>query len=74
VFTLGQFAQAVERVPAGLHREALLAHVAETRGHADPALDVPDPYRRGPEAAEDAVRRLSRLVDTIVPRLRAQDV
>ena len=32
VFTLGQFAQAVERAPDGLDREALLAHVADPRG------------------------------------------
>jgi sulfate adenylyltransferase len=69
VFTLGQFAQAVEKAPPGLDREALLVHVAATRGHADPALDVADPYRRGPEAASGCVARLEELLRAVVPAL-----
>ena len=40
----------------------LLDHVGATRGTADPALDVPDPYRRGPEAAAGCVARLDELL------------
>jgi sulfate adenylyltransferase len=69
VFTLGQFAQAVGRAPEGLARDAVLAHVAETRGNADPALDVPDPYRRGPEAASGCVARLQELLRAVLPAL-----
>jgi sulfate adenylyltransferase len=69
VFTLGQFAQAVDRAPDGLDREALLAHVAATRGNADPALDVPDPYRRGAEAASGCVARLDELLHVVLPAL-----
>jgi sulfate adenylyltransferase len=69
VFTLGQFAQAVEKAPPGLDRDALLAHVAKTRGNADPTLDVPDPYRRGAEAASGCVARLEELLRTVVPAL-----
>jgi len=69
VSTLGQFAQALEPAPAGLNRDALLAHVAAARGHADPALDVPDPYRRGPEAAAGCVARLDELLRTVLPAL-----
>ncbi len=69
VFTLGQFAQAVERAPDGLDRDALLAHVATTRGNADPALDVPDPYRRGPEEAAACVARLEQLLGSVLPAL-----
>jgi protein-tyrosine-phosphatase len=69
VFTLGQFAQAVERAPTGLGRRALLDHVGTTRGHADPALDVPDPYRRGAAAAAGCVARLDELLRTVLPAL-----
>jgi protein-tyrosine-phosphatase len=69
VYTLGQFAQALEQAPRGLDRDALLAHVAATRGHADPAVDVPDPYRRGPEAAAGCVARLEELLRTVLPAL-----
>ena len=69
VFTLGQFAQAVERAPEGLDREALLAHIAATRGNADPALDVPDPYGRGAEAASGCVARLDELLRAVLPAL-----
>jgi protein-tyrosine-phosphatase len=69
VYTLGQLAQALDGSPEGLDRDALLAHVAATRGHADPALDVPDPYRRGPEAAAGCVARLDELLRTVLPAL-----
>ena len=69
VFTLGQFAQAVDNAPSGLSREALLAHVAAARGHADPTLDVADPYRRGPEEASGCVARLEELLRAVLPVL-----
>jgi sulfate adenylyltransferase len=69
VFTLGQFADAVAKAPDGLTREQLLEHVADTRGPADPALDVPDPYRRGPEAASGCVARLEELLHVVLPAL-----
>nr|WP_246377294.1 adenylyl-sulfate kinase [Nocardioides ginsengisegetis] len=52
VFTLGQFAEAVRGVDGGLHGRELLTAIGDRRGTADPKLDVADPYRRGPEAAE----------------------
>ncbi|GAB3248780.1 adenylyl-sulfate kinase [Nocardioides dilutus] len=69
VFTLGQFAEAVAKAPAGLTRYQLLEHVATTRGHADPGLDVPDPYRRGPAAAAACVTRLDELLRAVLPAL-----
>jgi sulfate adenylyltransferase len=69
VFTLGQLARAVETAPAGLDRAALLEHLGSTRRNADPALDVPDPYRRGPEAAARCVARLGELLRTVLPAL-----
>ncbi|MFC6340530.1 hypothetical protein ACFP8W_00940, partial [Nocardioides hankookensis] len=47
----------------------LLAHAGEHRGPADPALDVPDPYRRGPEAAQACANQLQELLRAVVPAL-----
>jgi protein-tyrosine-phosphatase len=69
VFTLGQLARALEQAPEGLDREALLAHLGATRRNADPALDVPDPYRRGAEAASGCVARLEELLHVVLPAL-----
>ncbi|HET6937863.1 MAG TPA: hypothetical protein VFI19_04635 [Nocardioides sp.] len=43
--------------------------ILAVRGHADPALDVQDPYRRGPEAAAGCVARLDELLRTVLPAL-----
>jgi sulfate adenylyltransferase len=69
VFTFGQLARAVEQAPRGLDRAGLLAHLGATRRNADPALDVPDPYRRGEEAASGCVARLVELVHVVLPAL-----
>jgi sulfate adenylyltransferase len=69
VFTLGQLARALGLAPAGLDRDGLLAHLGTTRRNADPALDVPDPYRRGAEAASGCVARLEELLNTVLPAL-----
>ncbi len=69
VFTLGQLARALEQAPAGLDREGLRAHLGATRRNADPALDVPDPYRRGAEAASGCVARLDELLRVVLPAL-----
>ncbi|GAA1945954.1 hypothetical protein GCM10009798_01160 [Nocardioides panacihumi] len=69
VFTLGQAAAAIGRLEPGLPREELLARLSQSRGSADPALDVSDPYRRGPEAASEAAARIERLLAVVLPAL-----
>ena len=69
VFTLGQAAAAIQRIDDGLPRTELLARLAQARGSADPALDVADPYRRGPEAAAEAAAAIERLLAVVVPAL-----
>ncbi|MFC4787258.1 adenylyl-sulfate kinase [Nocardioides sp. MAHUQ-72] len=59
VFTLGQFAEAVQLAPDGLTGRDLLKAIGERRGSADPELDVPDPYGRGAQAAEAAAQLLT---------------
>lgn len=69
VFTLGQAAAAIERLETGLPRQELLVRLAQARGSADPALDVADPYRRGPEAAARAAATIERLLAVVLPAL-----
>ena len=69
VFTLGQFAEVVRTADAALGGHELIAYAGEHRGPADPALDVTDPYQRGPEAARACAARLDDLLATIVPAL-----
>jgi sulfate adenylyltransferase len=69
VFTLGQLAKGIADAPGGLDRESLVAHLGATRRNADPALDVPDPYRRGAEAASGCVARLEGLLRAVLPAL-----
>ncbi|WP_224769230.1 adenylyl-sulfate kinase [Nocardioides ochotonae] len=69
VFTLGQFDEAVRTVGAGLTGRKLLTAVAEQRGTASADLDVADPYRRGPDAAETAAAVIEAHLRHIVPAL-----
>ena len=72
VFTLGQFAAAVERHP-DLCGRALVEAVGARRTPARPADDVDDPYRRGTAAAQAAAGTISTMLSVIVPRLREAD-
>ena len=61
VFTLGQFVESLAGHD-GLHGRELLAAVGSRRTTASPDLDVADPYRRGPEAAERAAAHIETLL------------
>ena len=69
VLTLGQFAQAVGAADSALSGRDLLAAVAEPRADADPALDIPDPYGQGPEAAEACAASIEALLRVVLPAL-----
>lgn len=69
VFTLGQFAHALSQHPTDATGRDLIAHVAAHRGSADTSLDLPDPYRRGPEAAEASTTHLESLLRAVLPGL-----
>ncbi|WP_017932990.1 adenylyl-sulfate kinase [Nocardioides sp. Iso805N] len=69
IFTLGQAAEAVSRLEPGLTPTEVVERLGSARGNADPALDVPDPYRRGPEAAAAAAEQIGRLLQTVLPAL-----
>jgi sulfate adenylyltransferase len=69
IFTLGQLAEALERLPEDLDRDQLLTTLGERRGTAAHALDVIDPYGRGPEAAEACAEHVDTLLRVVVPRL-----
>ena len=70
VFTLGQFAEIVRSTEVG--GGELVTYAGEHRGPPDPALDVPDPYRRGPEAAQACSVQLEELLSVVVPALMRQ--
>lgn len=71
IFTLGQAAEAIGRLEPGLTPAEVVRRLGSARGNADPALDVPDPYRRGPEAAAAAAEHISRLLGVVLPALGA---
>ncbi|MDN4162476.1 adenylyl-sulfate kinase [Nocardioides abyssi] len=73
VFTIGQFAEAVRSADESLTGRELVRAVSERRGPADTRLDVADPYRRGPEAAEQAASGIEDLLRIIVPRLTGSE-
>ncbi|WP_432477635.1 hypothetical protein [Nocardioides sp. GXQ0305] len=68
VFTLGQFATAVHDAD-GATGSDLVRAVGARRPPADAALDVPDPYRRGKEAAATCARQVESLLRVTVPAL-----
>jgi sulfate adenylyltransferase len=69
--TLGQAAAAVRRMPAPQTPGELLSLLPGIRGHADPALDVPDPVGAGPHAALAVGSTIDRLLAVVVPALVA---
>ena len=69
IFTLGQFAESVKAADPALGGRDLLAAVGQRRSTADPALDVPDPYSRGPEAADACASTIDELLRVVVPAL-----
>jgi sulfate adenylyltransferase len=71
VLTLGQAATAMGRIEAGPPPGQLIERLVQARGAADPALDVPDPYGRGPGAAVFAASTIDGLLEAIVPGLAA---
>ncbi|WP_139977467.1 adenylyl-sulfate kinase [Nocardioides litoris] len=73
VFTLGQLAEAVRRLPDDLDRDELLHRLGERRGSASADLDVTDPYQRGPEAAAACAAHVEELLGAVVPRLLTKD-
>ncbi len=67
--TLGRLAATLPTLEPGLRGEDALAQVAATRLPADPAHDVPDPYRMGRAAYATSAARLARHLDAIAERL-----
>lgn len=73
VFTFAQFAEGIGEADPNLAGRDLVAWVGERRPAMPASGDVPDPYRRGPDAARRAADRLDALLGVILPRLRAPD-
>jgi protein-tyrosine-phosphatase len=78
VFSLGQFATAVERLAAQDPESlppatALVSAVANTSGIAQIRADVADPYRRGSRAAAEAAAQIDGLLVTVMRALDERD-
>ncbi len=69
VFTLGQFMAAVRADDSGASGRDLLTRLGERRGLADPSLDLPDPFRRGPEIAAQCATSIEEMLRVVVPAL-----
>lgn len=69
VLTLGQAAAAATQVdPEARGRDAVV-ELSRARATADPADDVDDPYRRGPEAAARCAATVTSMLSTLLPVL-----
>lgn len=68
-FSLGQIARFVAEDGGELAGPQFLAALREHRSRARRRDDVPDPYRRGPEAAAECARILTGMLDVVLPRL-----
>ena len=73
LFTLGQFDTVVGGLEEGLAGRDLLAAAGAGLKPARAEDDVPDPYRRGPEAAEAAADLLDRLLAPVARRLAGRE-
>ena len=69
VFTLGQLAAAIRADDSGQVGRSLLERLDRHPGTADPGLDVPDPYRRGPDVCEETAAHIDELLRVVVPSL-----
>ena len=47
----------------------LLSEIATRRPHADPSVDVADPYRQGTDAARRAAEQIDALLQVVIPAL-----
>ena len=68
VFTLGQFVTSLHDAEGATGADLVRA-IGARRPPADVALDVADPYRRGPEAAATCAQQVETLLRVAVPAL-----
>lgn len=69
VYTFSQFMEALSRAEPDLRGRDLLAAIQKHRPAARSDGDVPDPYRKGPEAAQACADTLDAYLETILGRL-----
>jgi protein-tyrosine-phosphatase len=69
VFSLGQFASAVQRLDSRPSGSTLVDAVASTSGISQIRADVADPYRRGRRAAAVCARQIDELLAVVLPAL-----
>lgn len=72
-FTLAQFAKAMRRLRPGVAGSDAVAAAFARSFPVNSADDVPDPYRRGPEAARATAEMIDGQLEIIIPRLIATE-
>jgi sulfate adenylyltransferase len=72
IFTLGQFVASARQADPSLRGRELLAALATRSVPASPDHDIPDPYRREPEAAARASVTMEALLEVVVERLQGR--
>lgn len=72
VFTFSQFAESIANLPPELTGIELVSEAYRRRRPVNNAGNIPDPYRRGPEASAATAEMIDRLLDRILPRLIQQ--
>ena len=74
VFGLHQFADALERVPAGVTGLALVTEAGRVSAPDSMTWDVADPYRRGRRAAGRCADEIDAALALLVPALTGQSL
>ncbi len=69
VLTVGQADRALDRIGPDVTPADLPGALVAARGGATPDLDIVDPYRRGPEAAQACALILDKVVERLLGRL-----
>ncbi|MDN5746882.1 MAG: adenylyl-sulfate kinase, partial [Nocardioidaceae bacterium] len=70
-FTLGQFAESMERTDPSLTGAELVAAVGHRRAGNVPDHDIRDPFRRGQSAARTSADQIDAWLQRVLPRLAA---
>ena len=67
IFSLGQFAETA--ASTDLTGRALIEHAGHYRARSTAESDITDPYRRGPEPTAEAAKKITKMLEVVVPSL-----
>jgi len=73
-FTLGQFAESLDRVDAALAGHDLVEAIGHSRAGTETTHDISDPFRRGLAAATECAEQVDRLLQVALSRLAGRSL